>query len=336
MNQDAVQEYFELTRTVKPRMPFHKKLTGLLCAASILGLSVSHATETVHLTPDLTPGFSFQLQVSKERERKQEGKSTLSGRTVSTIAVRVHSADENGYLLEWRYKDFSFISPKLERLDNPQLLRKLAALTKNTRFLMRFNARGELLKLENHAEARSQLDEMWQLIETELPAPDMKVSNAIRDLFNDENAFRQLLTRDVLPYFNPMLWGEFEIGKHMEFNTEIPNPMGGPTFSASGEMRVGYSQTADKRRVRIDIQQKINPAGLSESLNKFADRVGKAPSEVDAQKMHASMSHMTINDQMTYFLPQPRGWPEKAIFVRRVHAQGGSQVDRVEFIRLPR
>lgn len=317
-------------------MPFRKTLAKLLCATSILGLSVSHATETVHLAPDLTPGVSFKLQVSKQRERKQEGKSTLSGRAVSTIAIRVQSSDENGYLLEWRYKDFSFISPKLERLANPQLLRKLAALTKNTRYLLRFNAQGELLKLENHAEARSRLDEMWQLIETELPAADLKVSSGIRDLFNDENTLRQLLTRDVLPYFNPMLWGEFEIGKHMEFDTAIPNPMGGPTFTASGEMWVEYSQTPDKRHVRVDIHQKINPAGLSESLNKFADRVGKALSEVDTQKMHASMNHMTINDQMTYFLPQPRGWPEKAIFVRRVHAQGGSQVDRVEFIRLAR
>lgn len=317
-------------------MLFHKKLTGLLCAASVLGLSVSHATETVLLTPDLTPGLIFQLQVSKERERKQEGKSTLSGRAVSTIAVRVHSADENGYLLEWRYKDFSFISPKLERLANPQLLRKLAALAKNTRYLLRFNARGELLKLENHAEARSRLDEMWQLIETELPATEIKVSNAIRNLFNDENTLRQLLTRDVLPYFNPMLWGEFEIGRHMEFDTAIPNPMGGPTFSASGEMWAEYSQTLDKRHVRVDIQQKINPAGLSESLNKFADKVGKAPSKANAQKMLALVNQIMINDQMIYFLPQPRGWPEKAIFVRRVHAQGGSQVDRVEFIRLPK
>lgn len=307
-------------------------LTRQLCLIFSLILFLSsptHAGEKIDIAPDLRVGSTLVLKLTKSRENDIPNRAHRQGRSESDLRVRIVAASPEGFALDWRFLDINLIYPNLPKSGNAATLKKLLEITRDTRYLTRFDADGQFLELSNFDEVKPKLLRIFDLIGKLNTAPDETTLAKLRQMFSDKQMVEHLLVRDMLLYFNPMIWGEAEIGQAYPYDTMLPNPFGGEPLRA-----VGSLSYADAGKVKIVMEQKIDPAALPDMVTSLMAKVGQTLPEAEQEKMRKELSGFDIHDLAEYQTPAGKGWPDSVTHARTVSTSQGKEITRIQITKV--
>lgn len=291
------------------------------------------AGETIRMSPDLRVGATFFLEVVKSRQTDIPTRSNREGRSVSQIRVRVASASEKEYALEWRYLDTALVLPQERPGVSGSVLRELQEVIRATPYLMRFASDGQFVELSNFPEVQPQLERMVDLLGGMMAGADRAALAPLRKIYGDRQLTEQLIVKDILIYFNPMLWGESQLDHDHSYQSMLPSPFGGTGLQAVGRIRF---IKADRDKVRVTMEQQIDPNGLDETVAAMANRMQKPMDAATREKMRQEFASFDIKDHVEYVVPVDVGWPESAIHSRTISTSQGREVTRIEVRRLAR
>jgi hypothetical protein len=288
----------------------------------------------IEILPHWKQGDSFDLTITRAREKSIDGESTLSGKTLTRFTVDVLRADNKGYLVGWTAGETTFEAS----LPSDTFLRRVVGLMKGMQIVLQINSHGTITGVQNWNELRTETLKMMDTLLTKTPESqkghsDHRLMSNLRaqweTMFATKEQVEQLCTRDARIYFMA-LGRRYVLNEPYEYTDVVPNPLSGDPFPTraritlktidqrSGQARLSWNQTTDpKQTARI----------LDSMIKDLAVRRGKK------SPGGAFASTISMEDQADIAMDAGTGWVSSLTLTRSVNLGTRSQRDTTTFVK---
>lgn len=288
----------------------------------------------IEILPHWKKGDSFELTVTRAREKSVDGRSILSGKTRTRFTIDVLHADDKGYLVGWTAGETTFEVPA----SSDSFLRQVVGLMKGMQIVLQLDQRGTIRGVQNWETLRGETLKAMDTLLAKTPASptetiDRTLLSNLRaqweTMFATKEQVEQLCTRDARIYFMA-LGRRYVLTEPYEYNDQLPNPLGGDPFPTrakiimktfdrqSGQAVLSWNQTTDsKQATRI----------LESMMKDLAARRGKTSQEGELAKVIA------LNDDAEIVVNANTGWVTELTRTQSVALGRRTQKDTTVFVR---
>ncbi len=293
-----------------------------------------HSHQTVEILPHWKKGESFDLAVTRAREKSVDGRSILSGKTHTRFSIDVLHADDKGYLVGWTAGETTFEIPA----SSESFLRQVVGLMKGMQIVLQLDHRGTIKGVQNWEALRGETLKAMDALLAKVPAsPKESIDHTLmsnlraqwKTMFATKEQVEQLCTRDARIYFMA-LGRRYVLTEPYEYNDQLPNPLGGNPFPTrakiimktfdrqSGQAELSWNQTTDsKQATRI----------LESMMKDLAARRGKTSPDGEFTKV------ITLNDDAEIVVNANTGWVTELTRTQSVALGTRTQKDTTIFVR---
>jgi hypothetical protein len=304
----------------------------------ILCLPLSGFEDLTHHSVEILPhwkkGDSFELTVTRAREKSLDGQSNVSGKTRTNFIVEVLRADNKKYLVGWTAGDTTFESPA----PSDFFLRQVVNVMKGKQIVLQIDERGTITGVQNWKDLQSATLKTIDALQAETPnshkgSRDKTLLSNLRAkweaMFETKEQVEHLCTRDARIYFMA-LGRRYELNAPHEYNDLLPNPIGGdplPTRARiilqafdpqSWQALLNWNQTTDpKQAARI----------LESMIKDLAARRGKRSPDGEFAKS------ISMEDNADIMVDVRTGWINRLTLKRSVNLGARRQIDTTTIVR---
>ena len=283
---------------------------------------------SVEILPHWKKGDSFELTITRVREKSVDGQSTLSGKTRTHFTIEVLHADDKGYLVGWTAGDTAFESS----LPSETLLRQIVGVMKGKQIVLPVDERGTITGVQNWKELRNETLKAMDALLAKTPdshkgSTDQTLLSNLRaqweTMFATKEQVEQLCTRDARIYFMT-LGKRYVLNEPHEYNDLLPNPIGGDPFPTQARIIL---KTFDQQsgQATLSWNQKTDPkqtARILESMLKdLAVRRGKKSPDGEFAKT------LSMKDNADIMVDVRTGWVNRLTLTRSINLGTRTQVD---------
>jgi hypothetical protein len=288
----------------------------------------------IEILPHWKQGDSFDLIITRAREKSIDGKSTLSGKTRTRFTIDVLRADNKGYLVGWTAGETTFDAS----LPSDTFLRQVVGLMKGMQIVLQINSHGTITGVQNWNELRTETLQVMDTLLAKTPESqkghsDQPLMSNLRaqweTMFATKEQVEQLCTRDARIYFLA-LGRRYVLNEPYEYTDVVPNPLSGDPFPTrariilktidqrSGQALLSWNQTTDpKQAARI----------LESMIKDLAVRRGKKSPE------GAVPPTISMEDKADMVVDVGTGWVDTLTLTRSIHLGTRTQVDSTSIVR---
>jgi hypothetical protein len=232
-------------------------------------------TKTPELKPKWKKGDTARYEMLKLQVREADGKEVRRVSTRTTVEIEVIEADPEGSVLRWTQGSTVFDDPKFD--DDPSA-HALNGILKSLDLDLELDGDGIFTGLRNWKELRGtglkvRDAVLAQMAKTGTPKGTLDLVRKETDRFfatkeSIETAFARQPALLAFPYGR-----EYETGKTVEYDTELPNVLGGDDpFPAKGEYTL---KALDKDTATIVFKQSPDPKEMNKVLRKWLEDIAK-------------------------------------------------------------
>jgi hypothetical protein len=292
------------------------------------------AASSIEILPHWSRGDSFDLMITRTREKSVDGQSTVSGKTHTRFTVEVLRADRNGYLVGWTAGDTGFEVPA----SSESFLRHVVGLMKGLQIVLQIDPRGTITGVQNWKELKGETLKVLDAVLANTPDSQKENTEYLlmsklraqwETMFGTKEQIERLCTRDARIYF--MVLGRAYIpDKPLTYDDQLPNPLGGEPFPArttialktfdnqSGQALLTKNQTTDPQHaLRI----------MESMVKEMSARQGKKAPERQLSKAIAMEDHVEIAVDVNM------GWVTKLTRTQSVLLGTRTQTDVTSIVR---
>jgi len=292
---------------------------------------------SIEILPRWKKGDSFELTITRVREKSIDGRSTLSGKTRTLFTIEVLHADDKGYFVGWTAGDTTFESS----LPSETFLRQIVGVMKGKQIVLHVDKRGTITGVQNWKELRSETLKAMNALLAKTPdsgerSTDQTLMSNLRAqweaMFATKEQVEQLCTRDARVYFLA-IGRRYVLNEPHEYDDLLPNPIGGDPFPTrariflkafdqqSGQALLSWNQTTDpKLAARI----------LESMIKDLAARRGKRAPEGELAKS------ISMEDNAEIVVDVNTGWVTNLTMTRSLNLGTRTQVDSTLITRSTR
>ena len=289
---------------------------------------------TVEILPHWKTGDSFDLTITRAREKSVDGRSALTGKTHTRFAVQVLSADADGYLLGWTAGDTTFEDPS----PSESFLRQVVGIMKGMQIVLILDRQGTIRGVQNWEALRSETVKVMDALLTKTAdSPqgnnDHRLMSNLRaqweTMFTTKEQVEQLCTRDARIYFK-VLGRRYRVNEPYEYPDLLPNPLGGEPFPTRARILL---KTFDQQsgQAMLSWKQAIDPkaaARILESMIKdLAARRGKKTPDGEFAKAISMEDHADIEVDVR------TGWVTRFTRTQSVNLGTRGQTDMTSIVK---
>lgn len=256
---------------------------------------------------------------------------TKTGKRNEATSVMIHlkviSATDSGYVVECVYRDARLLSARPEEPQVAMLVDQLIQASEGLRVVVNTSETGMLGEVTNAAEVKRHSDRIFQAVaKFILDENDRKVLiEALSKLISVESLME--IAEEDLGYLLYPFGIEYALNEATQVDIELPSPIGGTPLPAKLSITMTKLDVQNETAI-IEMNQRIDPAGLSSWVVRLVDQLGKSMSASERGQMEQAMLSMEINDQARFEVDLNGAWLTKATHVRVVTIEG--QVKRDE------
>lgn len=289
---------------------------------------------SVEILPHWKMGDSFDLTITRAREKSVDDRSTLTGKTHTRFAVQVLSAHADGYLLGWTAGDTTFEDPS----PSESFLRQVVGLMKGMQIVLILDRHGTIRGVQNWEALRSEtVKVMDALLRKTADSPQGKNDHRLMSnlraqwetMFTTKEQVEQLCTRDARIYLK-VLGRRYRVNEPYEYPDLLPNPLGGEPFPTrarillktfdqqSGQAMLSWNQAIDhKAAARI----------LESMIKDLAARRGKKTPDGEFAQAISMEDHADIEVDVR------TGWVTRFTRTQSVKLGTRGQTDRTSIVK---
>jgi hypothetical protein len=280
--------------------------------------------QDVTIAPKLIVGDEFRLTLVRTRDNSAQPQQNSTSRTV--ISVRVTSAGDDGYVLDW--------VPGETVVDNQQLaqnpvLMAAAKAVRGLRFRLTLNADGELTGLANQDEVvprlKSMMDAIVQQLLASIPEDERTAMVSFMNQVLSPEVLISSATREAGIYFG-LNGVSLAAGEVAEIELQQPSPLGGGAIPGIFRVRMDSITT---NSVSLTTETTYDDRALLRVAESLVKQAGKPVPQSELAKV----PRMDMNDDGTFVFDRTVGLMREVTMIRRVVAGTSQRLDRWE-IRL--
>ena len=305
----------------------------LLLAALVAGLAPARADDakTLELKPKWKKGDAVRYDMTRTQVRESDAKVVRKVTTHTPVEIEVIEADPDGSVVRWAQGTTTFDDPKLD--DDPTV-RAINAIFKNMDIDLDLDANGTYEGLRNWKELRNTGHKVQDAVLAQMSKTG--TSKATVDYLRKETdkffasketveaTFSKQAALLVIPFGN-----KFELGKTVEYETQLPNVLGGDEpFPAKGTYLL-KAIDKDANTATLVYKQTPDPKELNRVLRKFFDdlatKTGK-PAPKD-------LPELDLTDTMEYEFDLASGWVKSVTHTRVAKQPASTQTETTTLTR---
>ncbi|SIO60568.1 hypothetical protein SAMN05444166_6443 [Singulisphaera sp. GP187] len=311
-------------------------VTLLVLARTSTGQTDDGKAGEVSIQPQWKVGDKQRYERVKTRRRTSGGKVTAKGSARGPVDVSVVEAGEEGFLVRWRMGKITLDDPKVAANSNVHAVNRLIeGLTID----IELDNEATITGLRNWAEMKATGAKLIDhVIESQRTAGvDAKILASVRPpleaMFSTKERIEQSFTKEPLTFFLPIGRVYPKVGKPMEYDDLLPNPLEGPPFPCKGAITLTSYEPAKGRAVVAWTQTpdpKETDRIISETLKLTFPRPAQFLPEADELKPS------TIVDRAEFVIDTKTGWIEQYTYTRSMTTEDGSMEDILSMTRQPK
>lgn len=289
---------------------------------------------SVEILPHWKQGDSFDVIMTRARNKSVDGQSSLSGKTHTRVTIDVLSADDKGYLVGWTAGETTFEDPA----PSESFLRQVVGLMKGMQIVLQLDERGTIRGVQNWKELRNETLKVMDALLAKTPdsqkgSADQTLMSNLRaqweTMFTTKEQVEQLCTRDARVYFM-VLGRKYVLNEPYEYNDLLPNPLGGDPFPTrarsilktfdkrSGQAVLSWNQTTDPEQAARILESMIKDLA--------ARRGKKSPEEAFAKTI-------SMEDKADIVVDVRTGWVNRLTLTRSVNLGTRTQTDTTTIVK---
>lgn len=316
------------------RLILWKGALSVAVSLGFFGLAVSGisagAQDSVELLPHWKAGDTVRYDVVKSRQRTQGDQVTLKATTRTDLEVEVMSAGTDAAVLSWTWGETKFDDPR--QAENP-VARTMTNLTKGQRIVLEVNSRGAIQGVRNWEALKDTSVKVLEVLTNELIAAGVdqatvaKTRAQVGAMFANKEQIEQLVTRDAQLFFL-LLGRPLNKREPVEFETQLPNPLGGESFPS--RVRFALKNIDGKLGIaNVAVTQTVGPEDARRIMEKTLNDAGQRSGNPGADAPKA----MTIEATADYNVERSSGWVRNFTHTRVTKFGAASQEDVVTVTR---
>ncbi len=312
---------------------FHRSfIVGLAALLIGAGFPVAAAGEKVHLSPRWKVGDVYDIQVKRSGLHKKAGRVVKSGKVTANVKAIAREATPRGFVIEWRTMG---LDVEKSTGGGAEALAAASKLAQKFTLLIELDSDGTPTGLRNLPQLRAQAGEVARLL-TPAGASERERAEAVsalqQALASDANA-NAIFLKDPILFFAPMGL-QMRVGESMPIDADLPNPLGGPAFAATGAI-VLESYDASSGRATFASQLRFNPERTSVVVRDMARKL-LPPGPIDEgeeplYERAAREFNLEVDDRAEHIVDVSTGWPASVRHRRLVTAGGDERMDGLWF-----
>jgi hypothetical protein len=291
----------------------------------------------VTILPGWKVGERLRYERVKTRRKTAAGKETFKGTGRGPIDVAVIEAGAKGYLVRWRIGEMTADDPQQA---NDPTVRAMSRLIQGLDIDIELDPEATLTGVRNWSAVKTAGTKVADTVIAEVAKQahqagkdDPKLLAGLRSTLDSMLATKaqieQLFLREPEVLFFPIGRTYPGIGKAFEYDDQLPNPLGGPSFPCKGAFTL-TAYDAAKGRAAVTWTQTPDPHQsariINETLMAISKRMGRTPPNADALKS------LSINDRAEFVINTKSGWVENFTQIRSVTSEGNTQEDILSMI----
>lgn len=286
----------------------------------------------VSIQPGWKVGDKQRYERVKTRRRTSAGKET-SGSARGPIDISIVEAGETGFLACWRIGETTPDDPKAAA---SPIARAMNRLVEGLTVDVELDNEATITGVRNWAELKATgaklIDTVIEALRT--AGADAKLLESIRPageaLFATKERVEQSFTKEPLVFFLPIGRVYPGVGKPMEYDDQLPNPLGGPPFPCKGAITLTSYEPAKGRAV-VTWTQTPDPKEtdriIRETLKSTSPSLERTPPQAD------KLEPFTIEDRAEFVIDTMTGWVERFTYTRSSTTKDGAMEDILSMTR---
>ena len=270
------------------------------------------------------------------RRRTVNGKETDKSSARGPIDISVVESGEKGFLMRWRIGETTPDDPKAAADPN---VRAMSGLVEGLEVDIELDNEATITGVRNWTEMKARAAKIAEAVlkAQEAAGADAKtlaaVKSTIETMFATKERVEQVFTKEPHVFFLPVGRVYPGIGKPIEYDDHLPNPLGGPPFPCKGKFTLASYDRAKGRAV-VAWTQTADPEEtariLVETMKALSQRMGRTLPNADELKT------LSIKDSTEFVIDTHTGWIEQFTHTRSSTTQGSSQEDILSMTRQTR
>jgi hypothetical protein len=324
-----------------------KRLLAIIVVAAVATIGVLVVSQPTPTTPDPPPaqevsivprwkaGETRSYELVKSIQHTIQGKTKHQGASRSRIEVSVIEAREDGYLVGCTIQETELDDPSAAR--NP-MVRQMADVVRGWKALIDLDAEASVTGLRNWRELQARgMKTLAMLTEDPKslgiePAAMNQVRAQVEALFASRVEVEQLFLRDMGVFFLP-LGRSYPRHRTVEYDDEVPNPLGGEPLPSRGKLRLtSYDEKTGRAAVRwtqtIDSEAAMRI--ILKTMRTLGEKVGQPIP--DAKKVESILKTVDVEDRCEFVIDARDGWVEDLNHTRTTNV--GPKMSREETVTI--
>jgi hypothetical protein len=296
----------------------------------VVAALVAQATEKpkpVALPCSWERGARFSMDLTKSKERWQDGKILSNQATLTPIDFEVADKTKDGYVFRWTLHKSAVVAGETNPMTEP-----MAEIMDGIAIDFATDAQGTVVSIVAPEKLESEAAKRIDLLAKTLAKQGMnadEVASFCRVLGPNFRgpSWRALLMNEPQIFTMPS-GAALVLGEKRAYESLLPNPFGGAMLPANAYLQL-RAVDADRHEAIVEWRQtvdsdKASPI-LEASVREAAKRTGQAlPAE-------AALTFDTIEDATTYVYDLKTGWPKSVVWSRSSTMAGVRTIDGLRF-----
>lgn len=304
---------------------------SLLCSYSA---AESNTEQPLTVRPQWQTGDKAHYLLTKSRARTIDGARNKGVTSKTDVWFEVLKVQDDHYVLSVNFGETRFDDPNLNA---DPLTKGMTSLRKGLKIILTLNRDGSIREVQNWEEIQKVSNKAIDRLSEHLKGQGAptgaidKVIAQVRHMFSSEEVVTQTATQEIQLLFVP-LGKTYEISTPLEYETEIPNILGGEPIPSQGKFTLtAFDQ--NNGQATITWAQSVNSKEFTRIMNgtlqSMAKSIGKPMP--DAKRLDS----MSINDSGEFVVDVRSGWSTALTYTRRVGAASASQEDTTSMTKQP-
>ncbi len=289
---------------------------GLLCTSQVYA-------ESTPLGLRLEDGATYRW-VSVNERTTESPKGKQSSKVTTPFSLSVLKRTKEAFVVELKYGKSELLS-SAESPEIQKFLSVVQEIVQSLKFRIVVGNEGEILDVQNFDEVQSVVSELINKLAESTKLPE-QMKTQMQSMFSSKQAIVGVLLKDI-----PLLFvgasADINAKTPINYDTELPNPLGGAPFKASGITTI--SRIANSSNTfRLETRQTVDPESVRQIV---AQLVPGKMNKIEEQNLKQQLSGMNIQDYLVSTVAIKTGLSKNVRFVRATTVNDTKRVDIREF-----
>jgi hypothetical protein len=311
---------------------------GLLVVPSPIPPTEDSTREAeVLIVPRWRAGETRIYEQVKSIQRTTQGETKYQGSSRSRIEISVIEEGEHGYLVGWTIQETEMDDLRAAR---DPMVRQMADIVRGWKALIELDAEATVTGLRNWRELQARSKQILDLMTRDPkrlgiePSAMNQVRAQVESMFAKREQVEELFLRDMGVFFLPL--GRSYPRQHtIEYEDELPNPLGGDSLPRRGTLRLtSYDEKTGRAAVRwtqtVDSEAAMRI--ILDTMRILGEKVGKPIP--DMKKVEAIVKAVDVENRCEFIIDARDGWVEELTHTRTTNV--GPKMSREEIVTIKR